>query len=78
MITTFQNPVFSVLYIVWLVALWFHLSHGFWSAMHTLGWNGKTWFCRWKLIGLIYTTILIALFIIVVLAFWFGFAPSLS
>ena len=30
-IDTFQNPVYVVLYIVWLVALWFHLTHGFWS-----------------------------------------------
>ena len=29
---TFSNPVFVVLYVVWLIALWFHLSHGFWSA----------------------------------------------
>ena len=27
---TFSNPVFSVLYLIWLAALWFHLSHGFW------------------------------------------------
>ena len=74
---TFSNPVFSVLYIVWLVALWFHLTHGFWSALQTLGWNGKTWFCRWKIIGFIYVTLLILCFVVVVLAFWFGCAPSL-
>lgn len=74
---TFRNPVFVILYIIWLCALWFHLSHGFWSAMQTLGWNGKVWFNRWKTIGIVYTTILILLFIIVVLAFALGFAPSL-
>ena len=74
---TFSNPVFSVLYLVWLVALWFHLSHGFWSALQTLGWNGKTWFCRWKVIGIIYVTLLLLCFVAVVLAFWFGCAPSL-
>ena len=74
---TFSNPVFSVLYLVWLVALWFHLSHGFWSALQTLGLNGKTWFCRWKVIGLIYVTLLMLCFVVVVLAFWFGCAPSL-
>ena len=74
---TFSNPVFSVLYIVWLVALWFHLTHGFWSALQTLGWNGKTWFCRWKIIGLIYVTLLMLCFLAVVLAFAFGCAPSL-
>ena len=74
---TFANPVFVVLYIIWLVALWFHLTHGFWSALQTLGWSGKIWFCRWKVIGMVYTTILIALFIITVLAFAIGCAPSL-
>ena len=74
---TFSNPVFVVLYIIWLVAIWFHLSHGFWSALQTLGWNGKTWFCRWKIIGLIYVTLLMLCFLVVVLAFAFGCAPSL-
>ena len=74
---TFANPVYVVLYIVWLVAIWFHLSHGFWSAMQTFGWNGKVWFCRWKAIGLIYTTLLMLGFLVVVLAFAFGVAPSL-
>lgn len=66
---TFGNPVYAIIYIVWLVALWFHLSHGFWSAFQTLGINGKTWFNRWKTIGCIYATVVIALFIIVVLRF---------
>ena len=74
---TFSNPLFCVLYIIWLVAIWFHLTHGFWSAMQTLGWNGKTWFCRWKVIGMIYVTLLMLCFLAVVLAFWFGCAPSL-
>ena len=74
---TFSNPVFSVLYIIWLVAIWFHLTHGFWSAMQTLGWSGKTWLCRWKVIGIIYVTLLMLCFLVVVLAFWFGCAPSL-
>jgi len=76
-VDTFANPVYVILYIVWLAAIWFHLSHGFWSAMHTLGWNGKTWFCRWKTIGLVYTTLLMLGFLVVVLAFAFGVAPSL-
>ena len=74
---TFANPVFVVLYIVWLVALWFHLSHGFWSAMQTFGWSGKIWLKRWMCIGNIYVTLLFLAFIAVVLAFAFGCAPSL-
>ena len=74
---TFSNPLYAVLYIIWLVALWFHLTHGFWSAMQTLGISGKVWFCRWKCIGMVYTTILMVLFIVVVLAFALHVAPSL-
>ena len=74
---TFANPVFVVLYVIWLVAIWFHLSHGFWSAMQTIGINGKVWFNRWRIIGLVYTTHLMLGFLVVVLAFAFGCAPSL-
>jgi succinate dehydrogenase / fumarate reductase cytochrome b subunit len=76
-VDTFSNPVFSILYLIWFAALWFHLAHGFWSAMQTLGINGKIWQKRWNCIGLIYVTLLTLGFAVVVLAFWFGCAPSL-
>ena len=69
-VDTFSCPVYVVLYIVWLVALWFHLTHGFWSAMQTFGWNGKVWYCRWKVIGIAYSTLLCLGFLVVVL--WFA------
>ncbi len=74
---TFSNPVFVVLYLVWFAALWFHLAHGFWSAMQTLGISGKIWQKRWNCIGLIYVSLLILGFTVVVLGFAFGCAPSL-
>ena len=74
---TFANPVYVVLYVIWLVAIWFHLTHGFWSAMQTFGWSGKTWLDRWKMIGMVYSTLLMLAFLVVVLAFAFGCAPSL-
>ncbi|WP_417126572.1 succinate dehydrogenase/fumarate reductase cytochrome b subunit [Prevotella pectinovora] len=69
-VDTFSCPVYVVLYIVWFVALWFHLTHGFWSAMQTFGWNGKVWYCRWKVIGIAYSTLLCLGFLVVVL--WFA------
>ncbi len=66
---TFSNPVFVGLYLVWLAALWFHLTHGFWSAMQTMGWNGKIWFARWKNISYIYSTVIILMYVAV--AVWF-------
>ena len=74
---TFGNPLFVGLYIIWLVALWFHLSHGFWSAMQTFGWSGKVWLKRWMCIGNIYVTLLFLAFVAVVIAFAIGCAPSL-
>ena len=76
-VSTFSSPVYVVLYIIWLVAIWFHLTHGFWSAMQTLGVSGKIWLNRWKCIGSIYVTLLMLLFLVVVLGFAFGCAPSL-
>lgn len=66
---TFSCPVFSVLYLIWLAALWLHLTHGFWSAMQTLGWNNKLWINRWKCISDIYSTIIVVGFALVVIAF---------
>ena len=68
---TFSNPVFSILYVVWLVAIWFHLSHGFWSSLQTLGLNGKLWLKRWKMIGIIWVTIVVAVLLLIVVKFSF-------
>lgn len=77
-VTTFSCPVYVVLYVVWLVAIWFHLTHGFWSAIQTIGWSGHIWFNRWRIIGIIYVTLVMLMFLVVVLAFAFGLAPSLQ
>ena len=69
MVVTFSCPVFTVLYLVWFAALWFHMTHGFWSAFQTLGWNGKVWFCRWRMIGTIYVSVLMLIFVVVALKF---------
>lgn len=61
--TTFGNWWVVALYIVWFVAIWFHLVHGFWSMFQTVGWNGKTWFKRLKVIGVIVATLIVFLFV---------------
>lgn len=57
-IDLFSKGIYVVIYLVWLVALWFHLTHGIWSAFQTLGWNGKIWFSRLKLISNIVATLI--------------------
>ena len=66
---TFSCPVYTVLYLVWLVALWFPLTHGFWSALQTLGWNNQVWFERWRCIGNVIVTLIVAGFAAVAVIF---------
>ena len=51
-----------VIYLAWFVALWFHLTHGFWSMFQTIGWSGQTWFKRLKVIGVIVATLICVVF----------------
>ena len=68
-VKTFSCPIYTVIYLVWLVALWFHLTHGFWSALQTVGWSGKIWFQRWRCIGNVVSTIIILMFAVVAIYF---------
>ena len=63
---TFACPVYVALYVIWLVALWFHLTHGFWSSMQSLGWANKIWFERWRVIGNVIVTLIVFGFLAVV------------
>jgi len=67
---TFSQPVFVVLYVIWLLAIWFHITHGFWSAIQTVGWSGHVWFKRWRVIGNIWVTVVMLLFLAVLVGFW--------
>lgn len=68
--------VYTLLYLVWMGALWFHLNHGIWSAMQTMGLNNKKWFPRLKRFSTAYTTIIILMFASVAVAFCLGYTPS--
>lgn len=60
----FQNIWVSAVYVIAFVALWFHLTHGFWSMFQSIGWDNTRWIPRLKCIGNWWVTIVIALFII--------------
>jgi len=67
-----------IVYIAAFVALWFHLTHGFWSALHTVGWDNTVWMKRLKVLGNIVATLISLGFIIVALAMHFGFSNLLG
>lgn len=75
-VATFANPCISVLYIVWIIALWFHLRHGFWSAFQTVGLNNQVWISRWKCVAQVYAFVVavgfISIPVAVLLITWFA------
>ncbi len=72
----FKNPIYSVIYLVWLVAIWFHLTHGFWSAMHSLGWSNQVWLPRLKKISYVLATVICVIFAAVPVAYLLGFSNA--
>lgn len=61
-------------YLIGLIALWFHMTHGFWSAFQTLGVSNNKWIPRFKTIGCWWATIAVGLFIIEAIVFTIQYA----
>ncbi len=58
MAATFSKLWMVILYIVWFAALWFHLTHGFWSALHTVGISNQKWIGRLRVVSYIYASLI--------------------
>lgn len=63
LVTTFGNPWILAVYLLWFVAIFLHLVHGFWSMFQTVGWDGKVWFKRLKVIGVIVAALIVLMFV---------------
>ena len=63
LVNTFRHEWVLALYIVWFVAIWLHLNHGFWSMFQTIGWNNKKWLPRLRVLGVILSTCIVLLFL---------------
>jgi len=72
----FSSNYLSVMYLIWLVVLWFHLSHGVWSMFQSIGWNNDNWKRRGQIIAYIVASCIVLLFAAVVVYYWLIF-PNL-
>ena len=61
----FSNPINVALYLVWFVALWFHLTHGVWSMFQSVGFANDTWYPRLKCLANIVSTLIFIGFAVV-------------
>ena len=66
----FSNNYFSVMYLLWLVAIWFHLSHGIASVMQSIGWNNLVWQRRIEWLGKFFAAVIVLMFVSVVIYYW--------
>ena len=66
---TFSQLWVLPVYLIWFAALWFHISHGFWSAFQTLGTANDKWIPRWQCISKWWATIVFILFAVEALYF---------
>lgn len=70
-INLFTNTTYSVLYILLLIVLGFHLNHAFQSAFQSMGWNHSRYTPFVKLLGTIYSIVIPLGFILIPLYFIF-------
>ena len=63
LLATFGNIWILIAYVIWFVAIWLHLNHGFWSMFQTIGWNNKKWLPRLRVIGIIVSTLIVGMFL---------------
>ena len=68
----FSNPYVVLIYMIGLVALFWHLMHGFQSAFQTLGINHKRYTPIIKGLGMVYTVIIILLFALMPISMYLG------
>ncbi len=74
----FSNIWIVIIYVISFVALWFHLTHGFWSALHTVGWNNDIWMKRIKTFGNILSTFICLGFTVVAVLIHLGYSNILA
>ncbi len=69
---TFSQLWVLPVYLIGFCAIWFHITHGFWSALQSLGTTNDKWIERFKCIGWWWATIVMGLFAIEAIYFaWF-------
>jgi succinate dehydrogenase / fumarate reductase cytochrome b subunit len=67
---TFSKWYNVLIYVVWLAALWFHLSHGVWSMIQTVGWANDKWYPRLKCLSTLVATLVCGGFALVAVVFF--------
>lgn len=71
--TLFSNGWYVAMYIVWIVALCYHITHGFWSMFQSMGVTNRKWIPRLQKIAVIYSHTIMVGYILIPVYFYLGF-----
>jgi succinate dehydrogenase / fumarate reductase cytochrome b subunit len=68
----FSRWYICVAYLIFIVVLWLHMTHGFWSGLHSLGLNNNKWQPRLRVISFIFATLVCVLFAAIPILYLIG------
>ena len=71
--TLFSNGWYVAMYIVWIVALCYHITHGFWSMFQSMGVTNRKWIPRLQKIAVIYSHTIMVGYILIPVYFYLVF-----
>ncbi len=71
--TLFSNGFYVAMYVIWIIALCFHITHGFWSMFQSIGVTNNKWIPRLKTIAVIYSHLIMVGYILIPVYFFLGF-----
>ncbi len=67
------SMLYNAVYILGAVLLGLHLSHGFWSSFHTIGFSDKNWMPRLQVVGQVFAVLIAVGFSVIPLYFMIKF-----
>lgn len=74
--TLFSNGWYVAMYIIWIVALCYHITHGFWSMFQSMGVTNRKWIPRLQKIAIIYSHAIMVGYILIPVYFYLGFGDK--
>ena len=70
--TLFYNGFYVAVYVIWIIALYFHLSRGFWNMFQFINTKKSKLISRLQIASKVFSTIIAAGFILIPVYFYLG------
>lgn len=74
--TLFSNGWYVTMYVIWVVALCYHITHGFWSMFQSMGVTNRKWIPRLQKIAVIYSHLIMVGYLLIPVYFFLGFGDK--